>query len=153
MGISSARSFCGIRRLPRCKHTPWVPIAFLLPAQWYPNLNPSNFQLECRFVPGFYAHDQRKCYVPFLLVQEINHTYLGKVLGHSAVEVHRREGRPAPSSHAAIDVAHRRGLGGMPPIREQVCCAGRYMYDQVGISGAWSSCKAARAGREAAREM
>ena len=38
--------------------------------------------------------------------QEINHTYLGKVLGHSAVEVHRREGRPAPSSHAAIDVAH-----------------------------------------------
>ena len=135
MGISSACSFCGIRRLPRCKHTPWVPIAFLLPAQWYPNLNPSNFQLECRFVPGFYAHDQRKCSIGqwicplfcwFLLAigciakptgQEINHTYLGKVLGHSAVEVHRREGRPAPSSHAAIDVAHRREAE-----REEKCC-------------------------------
>lgn len=33
-------------------------------------------------------------------------TYLGKILGHSAVEVHRREGRAAPSAHASVDVRH-----------------------------------------------
>ena len=36
-------------------------------------------------------------------------TYLGKILGHSAVEIHRREGRAAPSAHASVDVRH----GGM----------------------------------------
>ena len=95
-----------------------VPLACAMVSQ---PINPSNFQLECRFVPGFYAHDQRKysicplfCWFLLAIIgciakptgQEINHTYLGKVLGHSAVEVHRREGRPAPSSHAAIDGAH-----------------------------------------------